>query len=52
MAEIGYFWFGTLQVTASVNVFLLIQFIVSALRDDDLKLSRDLHPKYTDNLLF
>lgn len=39
-------------VTASVNVFLLVQFIASALGDDDWKLSRDLHPKYTDNLLF
>lgn len=45
VAAVPYFWFGTLQVTASANVFLLIQFVVSPLGDDDLKLNGDLHPK-------
>lgn len=45
MAEVPYFGFGTPQVTASANVFLLIPFAVSPLGDDDLKVSGDLHPK-------
>lgn len=45
MAEAPYFWFGTLQVTTSANVFLLIPFIVSPLGNDNLKLRGDLHPK-------